>query len=207
MLHFETVDEGTLVLLKKLQSLAILSEMRLVGGTSLALQIGHRKSIDIDLFGNLAVDYAELVDELKSIGNVISLKTSKNIHSFIIDEVKVDIVNYNYEWLSDKKVFEGIHLATVKDIAAMKLNAIIGRGSKKDFVDLFYILKEFLLTELIEFYNLKYMDGSKFLVIKSLAYFEDADNEEMPFMFQKITWEEVKNNIIKAHTDYVLKYE
>ena len=167
MLHFETVDEGTLVLLKKLQSLAILSEMRLVGGTSLALQIGHRKSIDIDLFGNLAVDYAELVDELKSIGNVISLKTSKNIHSFIIDEVKVDIVNYNYEWLSDKKVFEGIHLATVKDIAAMKLNAIIGRGSKKDFVDLFYILKEFLLTELIEFYNLKYMDGSKFLVIKS----------------------------------------
>ncbi len=207
MLHFETVDEGTLVLLKKLQSLAILSEMRLVGGTSLALQIGHRKSIDIDLFGNLAVDYAELVDELKSIGNVISLKTSKNIHSFIIDEVKVDIVNYNYEWLSDKKVFEGIHLATVKDIAAMKLNAIIGRGSKKDFVDLFYILKEFLLTELIEFYNLKYMDGSKFLVIKSLSYFEDADNEEMPFMFQKITWEEVKNNIIKAHTDYVLKYE
>ena len=207
MLHFETVDEGTLVLLKKLQSLAILSEMRLVGGTSLALQIGHRKSIDIDLFGNLAVDYAELVDELKSIGNVISLKTSKNIHSFIIDEVKVDIVNYNYVWLSDKKVFEGIHLATVKDIAAMKLNAIIGRGSKKDFVDLFYILKEFLLTELIEFYNLKYMDGSKFLVIKSLSYFEDADNEEMPFMFQKITWEEVKNNIIKAHTDYVLKYE
>ena len=51
------------------------------------------------------------------------------------------------------------------------------------------------------------MDGSKFLVIKSLSYFEDADNEEMPFMFQKITWEEVKNNIIKAHTDYVLKYE
>ncbi len=68
MLHYETVDTGTLELLKKLQSLSIFNEMRLVGGTSLALQIGHRKSIDIDLFGNLQVEYENLIDELKTIG-------------------------------------------------------------------------------------------------------------------------------------------
>jgi hypothetical protein len=65
MLHSETVDEGTLGLLKQLQSLDILSKMRLVGGTSLALQIGHRKSIDIDLFGILNIEFDILIDELK----------------------------------------------------------------------------------------------------------------------------------------------
>jgi len=101
MLHYETVDIGTLELLKKLQSLSIFNEMRLVGGTSLALQIGHRKSIDIDLFGNLQVEYENLIDELKTIGEVVPLKNSKNIHSLLINDIKVDIVNYEYKWLEN----------------------------------------------------------------------------------------------------------
>ena len=70
MLYYKTIDQNTLELLKKLQSLSILSKMRLVGGTSLALQIGHRKSIDIDLFGKLNVEYDILNDELKNICQV-----------------------------------------------------------------------------------------------------------------------------------------
>jgi len=207
MLHYETVDEGTLGLLKQLQSLSILSEMRLVGGTSLALQIGHRKSIDIDLFGNLSADYENLVDELKTLGEVVSLKNSKNIHSLLINEIKVDIVNYEYKWLTNKITTDNIHLATIEDIAAMKLNAIIGRGSKKDFIDLFFILKDYSLATLIDFYTKKYNDGSTFLVLKSLTYFEDADMEEMPFMFNNIDWQTIKNNIKKAHAEYVLQKE
>ena len=88
MLHYDTVDEGTLGLLKQLQSLDILSEMRLVGGTSLALQIGHRKSIDIDLFGILNVEFDILIDELKTLGKVVLLKNSKNIHSLLINDIK-----------------------------------------------------------------------------------------------------------------------
>ena len=110
MLHYKTVDTGTLELLKKLQSFSIFNEMRLVGGTSLALQIGHRKSIDIDLFGNLQVEYENLIDELKTIGEVVPLKNSKNIHSLLINDIKVDIVNYEYKWLENKIIHENIYL-------------------------------------------------------------------------------------------------
>ena len=177
MLHYETVDEGTLGLLKQLQSLDILSEMRLVGGTSLALQIGHRKSIDIDLFGILNVEFDILIDELKTLGEVVLLKNSKNIHSLLINDIKTP---------------------------AMKLTAIMGRGSKKDFIDLYFILKNYTLTTLMDFYSKKYHDGSIFLVLKSLAYFEDADEQEMPFMFHNTSWQTMKNNIKKALADYIL---
>ncbi len=207
MLHYETVDEGTLGLLKHLQALGILSEMRLVGRTSLALQIGHRKSIDIDLFGNLSADFENLIDELKTLGEVVPLKNSKNIHSLLINNIKVDIVNYEYKWLSNKITTDNIYLASIDDIAAMKLNAIIGRGSKKDFIDLFFILKDYSLATIMGFYNKKYRDGSAFLVLKSLSYFEDADIEEMPFMFNNITWQTVKDNIKKAHARYMLQNE
>ena len=204
MLHYETVDEGTLGLLKQLQSLDILSEMRLVGGTSLALQIGHRKSIDIDLFGILNVEFDILIDELKTLGEVVLLKNSKNIHSLLINDIKVDIVNYNYKWLKNKMTIDNIYFATIEDIAAMKLNAIMGRGSKKDFIDLYFILKNYTLSTLIDLYSQKYHDGSIFLVVKSLAYFDDADEQEMPFMFHNTSWQTMKNNIKKALADYIL---
>jgi len=117
MLHDETVDKFTLELLKKLQSLRMFSEMRLVGQMSLALQIGYRKSIDIDLY---------------------------------------------------------------------------------------YILRQYDLTQLLSFYGQKYPDGSSFLDLKSLVYFEDAENEAMPWMFQDLSWEEVKMTIQNAHVAYLL---
>ena len=204
MLYYETVDESTLELLKKLQSLRMFSEMRLVGGTSLALQIGHRKSIDIDLFGVLDIDFDALTDELKTIGDVVVLGNSKNIHTYLIDEIKVDIVHFEYPWLRNRLEVDGIYLAGIEDIAAMKLGAIIGRGSKKDFIDLYYILQQFDLTQLLSFYGQKYHpNGSIFLVLKSLVYFEDAENEAMPWMFHDLSWEEVKTTIQNAHAAYL----
>ena len=85
----------------------------------------------------------------------------------------------------------------------MKLSAIIGRGSKKDFIDLYYILQQFDVAQLMSFYGQKFRDGSSFLVLKSLVYFEDADNEAMPLMFEDLSWEEVKITIQKAHAGYV----
>ena len=180
------------------------SEMRLVGGTSLALQIGHRKSIDIDLFGLLNVDFDVLTDELKTIGDVVVLGNSKNIHTYLIDEIKVDIVHFEYPWLQNRVEVDGIYLAGIEDIAAMKLGAIIGRGSKKDFIDLYYILQQFDLTQLLSLYGQKYHpNGSIFLVLKSLVYFEDAENEAMPWMFHDLSWEEVKTTIQNAHAAYL----
>ena len=94
MLHYETIEPATLELLKRLQEIPLLSKTRLVGGTSLALQIGHRKSIDIDLFGEVDCEQYELVDSLSEIGKLTIIKESRNIHVYQLDGVKVDIVNY-----------------------------------------------------------------------------------------------------------------
>lgn len=198
MLHYETIEPATLELLKKLQDLPVLGNARLVGGTALALQIGHRKSIDIDLFGTLQTERTDLVQDLNLIGNVIQLKASPNIHIFTIDGIKVDIVNYPYPWLSSVRTGNGIRLAALEDICAMKLSAITGRGTKKDFIDIYFLLQYFTLKEMLALYSQKYSDGSTFLVLKSLSYFEDAELEPDPFMLTDINWNTIKNSI-KSH--------
>ena len=115
---------------------------------------------------------------------------------FSINGIKVDFVDYNFELLEPLTIIEGIRLVSKKDIAAMKLNAIAGRGSKKDFIDVFQLLNEFTLTEMLTFYSQKYPNGSEFMVLKSLLYFDDAENEPDPLMILPISWEEVKDRII-----------
>ena len=109
--------------------------------------------------------------------------------------------------MSNKISVDNLYLATIDTIAAMKLNTIIGRESKKDFIDLFFILKDYSLATIMGFYTKKYTDGSALLVLKSLVYFEDADKQEMPFMFNNITWQTVKDNIKKAHASYMTQNE
>ncbi|OAB28152.1 hypothetical protein SAMN05444395_1032 [Flavobacterium fryxellicola] len=100
------------------------------------MQIGHRKSVDIDLFGNSEIYADDFIETLSSFGKVITLKKSNNLLILSVDGIKVDFVNYKYPLLNKIEVIENIRLVTQSDIAAMKLNAIVGRGSKKDFVDL-----------------------------------------------------------------------
>lgn len=196
MLQTHTIQPKLLELLKKLMSSSVFKDFNLVGGTSLSLQIGHRFSIDIDMFGNSEIDEFEFKEELSKFGNPIILKKSKNIIIFSVDGIKVDFVNYKYPLIEEIKEIESVRLVSDKDIAAMKLNAIAGRGSKKDFIDLYFLLKKYSLSEMISFYNEKYLDGSEFMVLKSLTYFDDADNEEMPLMFENIEWDEIKKSIL-----------
>lgn len=198
MLHYETIEPDTLELLKKLLKTSAFQDLRLVGGTSLALQIGHRKSIDIDLFGSIQCDDLTIVTTLKKIGQLTILKQTENIKIFIVNDVKVDIVNYPYPWLDDALIEDGIRLASVKDIAAMKLSAITNRGSRKDFIDLSLMLKDYDLKKMLEFYQQKYDDSSVFLALKSLVYFDDAETEAMPNMLADLDWEKVKNSIKDA---------
>lgn len=195
MLHYTTIDPSTLELLKKLQKLSCLADTRLVGGTAYALQKGHRKSIDIDLFGSVDVTPEELQEELKNIGSLQILKNSKHIHVYALNGVKVDIVNYSYPWLEPAVIEDGLRLAHVKDICAMKLAAITGRGSKKDFVDLYFLLQSFELAEIFDLYSQKYKDGSVFLAMKSLSYFDDAEKDPDPEMLIPVTWKSIKDSI------------
>lgn len=207
MLHYETIEPNTLELLKKLQALPVLSKSRLVGGTSLALQLGHRKSVDLDLFGDVECDHQELIDELSSCGSLIQLKASANINIFVINGVKVDIVNYRFPWLEDAIVEDGIVLARLQDIAAMKVNAVIGRGTRKDFIDLAHIMKVYTLPQVLHFYFAKYPEASMFLAAKSMAYFADADMDPMPYMFTNESWNDIKAYISKQYEEYGDKLE
>ena len=105
--------------------------------------------------------------------------------------------------MSNKISADNIYLATIDDIAAMKLNAIIGRGSKKDFIDLFFILKDYSLATIMGFYTKKYNDGSAFLVLKSLIYFEDAEESEDPVSLKGQTWNSIKQYIRDQVRDYL----
>jgi hypothetical protein len=202
MLHLESIDAKTLELLKRLISLDVFKDLRLVGGTSLALQLGHRKSVDINLFGELNADEFEISKALSQFNQVNVLHQTKSIRVYSINGIKTDIVNFPYPWLMPSIIEDDIVLAQIIDIAAMKLAAVAGRGTKKDFIDIYFILQQMSLAEMIEQYLKKYYDGSVFIVLKSLTYFNDAEIEEMPVMLIPTDWEDVKTLITEKVVDY-----
>lgn len=203
MLLYQSIEAKTLELLNKLMQIEAFAPLRLVGGTSLALQIGHRISVDIDLFGTLAIDEYELSKTLKDIGSITLLNQTQNIHIYLIDGIKVDIVNYPYPWLETPMVENNIRLASKKDIAAMKIAAITNRGSKKDFIDIAFLLNEYTLKQIIEFYTSKFSDASEILALKSLTYFDDAENEENPKMLIHYDWNNIKKDIAESVKKYI----
>jgi len=202
MLHYQTIDSKTLELLKGIQEIKIFENLLLVGGTSLALQIGHRISVDLDFFGKLDVDRQDIINELSKLGKLKTIHFTNNINVFTLNGIKIDIVNYTYPWLQKKLIVDDVRLANIVDISAMKIAAITGRGTMKDFIDLYFILKQYSLKQILEFYVQKYSDASVFMAIKSLTYFDDAEEDVMPKMFKKINWESVKLEIKDQITNY-----
>jgi predicted nucleotidyltransferase component of viral defense system len=180
-----------------------LSGFHLAGGTSLALQIGHRVSVDLDFFGNRPFEALEILDELQEFAPVSVMSQSKNILVLNVQEVKVDFVNYRYPLISPILEEDGIRLFSPPDIGAMKLTAIAGRGRKRDFFDLYFLLRQYSLPEIMKFYLQKFNDGSEFMVVRSLTYFEDADqDEDVILLKERVTWEQVKkviSNAVRKH--------
>lgn len=199
MLSIQTVYPNTLELLKSLASQPELAQTRLVGGTALALQYGHRQSIDLDFFGILPEDKEELVEMTKRVGNVLVTNRSKMILQTVINQIKVDFVDYSrYKWIDEPVMGDGFVLASDKDIAAMKVNAIIGRGTRKDFIDLYVLLQRYSLSEIMAFYKQKYPEFSEYRALLSMTYFEDAEMQDMPKMFIDTSWDTMKSTIIEA---------
>lgn len=198
MLHFETIEPATLELLRSIQAIPELEQTRLVGGTSLALQLGHRKSVDLDFFGSVPYDTNTLVAMLKPLGEVTVLKDSTNIHILLINGIKVDFVNFDFPWRQEALIIEGLRLAQLEDIAAMKITAVVGRGTKKDFIDVANLLKIYSLAQIFSFYESKYPNASAFMAMKSLLYFEDAEHDAMPVMLIPQSWEEAKTVVTEA---------
>lgn len=206
MLCFETIAPETRDLLVAIQSIPELSETRLVGGTALALQLGHRISIDLDIFGKW--DYSiNLFDLFSEIGTVEKVNATPNgrMAFFYINGIKVDCVSYDkYPWLSPAIEENGIRLADIKDIGAMKINAIINRGTRKDFIDLARLLEAYPLNEIFMWYQEKYSDANPALGVRSLSYFDDAETMPVPKMLIPLDWELVKSRITQAIRQFII---
>ncbi len=200
MLHLSTIDTATWLLLKEIFAVEIIKEnFALAGGTSLALQIGHRKSIDLDLFCTQQFDVKELEIILASDPNFSFNYIGNNSRMLFgnINHIKCDFVHEPAKLLEPFHVMEGISLFSVKDIAAMKLHTICGRGKKKDFFDVYALLQQHSPKELIEWFTEKYDDKQLFFLWRSILYFEDAESdpdiEGLP-PFNK-SWKEIKEFI------------
>jgi len=186
----------TLRVIKLINQNRIIKDAYLAGGTALALQIGHRISVDLDFFTLKEFDENTLEIELQKTGFYKGDgKAWKTIWG-MISQTKFSLFYYPYKIISDYINFEGINLISKPDIAAMKINAIETRGSKRDFIDLFFLAKDYSIEQMLEFYNLKYqtLQDHLYIIIRSLGYFEDAEmDEKSPQMLIDVSWPEVKN--------------
>lgn len=193
MLQKRTVDPATFSLLKELMGLPILEPFYLVGGTALALQIGHRKSIDLDLFCDVDHDQDEILKSLPSPKEEFG--RGKVFLGLYVQEVKCDFVRFMFPRIEELVIEEEVRMASPLEIAGMKLWAITRRGAKKDFIDLYYLMKQFSLEEMMAFFRKKFPSIEPFMVIRSLTYFIDAEEEVDPEMFEDISWEEMREDI------------
>jgi Nucleotidyl transferase AbiEii toxin, Type IV TA system len=206
MLFKETVAANTLELLESLMAIPELSDFALVGGTNLALRFGHRISVDLDLFSNKPFDSNDIVPVLLSYYPSLLIKSQrKSSLQCWVNEIKVDIVLHEYPYLQPVDIISGLRLASTSDIVAMKLNALSQRGAKKDFWDIAELLDEYSLEEMLQFFSGKYKMYEVFHIVRSLSYFEDADNmpEGSVIPLKKVTWLAVKNKIQVAIKEYL----
>lgn len=202
MLQKQTVDAATLELLNELMADEQLNNFLLVGGTALALQIGHRKSIDLDLFTIDSFNENEVSEYLESSRKFKTDFISKNTAKGEISGIKVDLIKHGYPLVNPPLIVEGIRMASIEDIAAMKLNAIIGNGTRlKDFVDIAYCSYRICLNQMLAAYDKKYKVRNPVMAIKALSYFEDINHKEpINLLNENLKWplvEERLKNMIK----------
>jgi predicted nucleotidyltransferase component of viral defense system len=204
MLQTTVLQPGTLAHLKSMMLNPELNQFTLVGGTALALQLGHRLSIDLDFFTPEKFSHDTILYEVQALGTVKELFRNKIMLQISLDEVKLDFVYYPYPFIWPVKMINTFRLASMEEIAAMKLSAITNRGVRKDFFDLFFLLKQFSMKQIIGFYIDKYTDRNYFQMSKSLTYFDDAEQTESPVILKgNVIWPEVKKTIEKAVKDFL----
>lgn len=200
MLHYETVDPGTLAVLKRLMGLEALKDFSLVGGTALSLRYGHRRSIDLDLFTEGEMDARQVIAALTdAFGDAFTYREDQQTKWAVfgfIDGIKVDFVRIPHARIADLDVLDGIRLYTDTDIGPMKVEAILHRARKKDFWDIAELLRAHGYKKLLEDHRRKYPKNTiPISISRAITYFVDAEDDVDPVSLQGQTWEEVKAEI------------
>lgn len=197
-MFFNILDKKRLDILPLLRNLK--DNFYLAGGTSLALQIGHRDSIDFDFFSEDNIDTVRLFERLREIfkgHKLLKIQEENNTLTVLIDEsVKVSFFTYKYKLIDKTISDENLTYASVADIGCMKLSTITARASNKDYIDLYFILKLFSLSDLLKKAHEKYPELDRNLILKSLVYFEDITQEKIKFKNNNdIVFEKVKEKL------------
>lgn len=199
MLYTKTVSVSTLELLIKLMQDVRLESFALVGGTSLSLQLGHRISIDLDLFSATSFDETELSSFLIS---DYGLELDFISHCTVkgeIQGVQIDCIAHQYPWVKEPVMESGVRLASVVDVSAMKLNAIAGNGTRiKDFIDIAYLSSMLSFEEMLHAYERKYK-ANAVIPLKAITYWDDINFSEPIKMLGTSTfqWEIIEERLLE----------
>ena len=189
----------TVLLKNSAQHLAVLGEKKILdfaymaGGTACALQLGHRISLDFDFFTKQKFKVPDVQTRLDRLKNFRLEETSPGTIIGTIGEIKFSLFYYQYPLIKKIQKFKNINIASLEDIAAMKLSAITGRATRKDYIDIYFLLEKFSIAKMMEFYEKKYkkLAINKIHILKSLQYFDDVD-DKIPEMLKLCSWAQVK---------------
>jgi hypothetical protein len=188
----------TFELIQELQVLPILKSFYLVGGTALALQLGHRNSIDIDLFTIGNFESEEILNALSTLHDVRATSIFKNTLLTQVNGIKVDFISHQYPIIKPTLTEEGITMLSLQDICAMKLHAITNSGQRlKDFIDIYFLLEHFSIHQMLGFYHEKYPLMNEVIPLKAITFFDDLDlNIDPPKLLNPLPLEKIKKRII-----------
>lgn len=190
----KTLLPDTVRAIKLISDIPTIKRAYLAGGTALALHLGHRISVDLDFFTQDRLDENVLAADLNRLPEFLEEGKAWKTVWGKIGETKFSLFYYKYPLLSPTGQFMGINVSDTKDIAAMKIQALGDRGTKRDFIDLFFLSKVYSLDEMLGFYNRKYGDlkDKTYHLVRSFDYFSDAEDENLPRMLTDISWGEIK---------------
>jgi hypothetical protein len=197
--HREVITASTDATLRTLWDAHIVDRFYLAGGTGLALQFGHRLSLDLEFFAATQFDEETLLQYLHTLAEFsLVAKAPYTLHT-TIGETKVSFLGYAYPVLFPEARFLEVAVADLRDIACMKVSAIASRGTKRDFVDLYVCAQRFGLTEVLHLFDRKYAQShySRIHILKSLTFFGDAEKDPMPHMLIPLEWDEVKQFFLR----------
>lgn len=194
MFKEEVISRKQCELLVLLNKNRILDNFYLAGGTAVALYLGHRFSDDFNFLTSQEFESNVLQEKLSSLGN---FRTVGSVWGFLngsLEGVMLSFAVYRHPLIGPTSIYCGVEVASLQDLGLMKLEAIAGRGFKRDFIDLYFIVREGVsLEELIELYPKKYPQGNLYNAIKSLAFFQDAEKQPSPRLTSPaVSWEEIK---------------
>lgn len=201
MLQTSTVKESTLELLRKLQAEPLLATTRLVGGTALSLQIGHRESEDLDLFSVEPLEGMLVQQMLVEKYGFLPTVIAENTLIGFIQGVKIDVIYHPFPWLEAAIEEDGIRIATKTDIAVMKVHAIINSGKRpKDFVDIAFLSMHYSYNQIKALLLKRYPAYDPIMADKAVIYFGDIDElliPEIKMLGYEFDFGRIKNRIIK----------